>query len=334
MTLSPLGKCGMIVICSKEDDPHASAVARILESKHKDDVFIFDTSTYPRVALLNATFDNDGCASCVLTTPKNQRIKLLEVKSFWWRRPQPVCIDPGIIDSQAQRFTFNECISALYGVMQCSEGLWVNDLHRDGIAEYKAFQLKVARRIGFRLPRTLITSDPEEVIEFWRQEDQAVVYKAFNERGIAWCPTRRLNQDDLRLIDHIRHAPVIFQRLVPGIRDIRVTVIGKRMFATEFDIQEMEPVDYRVDMQRLPCRPHRLPEEMSDKINMFMCALGLEYGGIDFRLTKDGAYVFFEINTAGEFMYLEERTGQPIAEAIASHLDQGKRVNLPTELPQ
>ena len=48
-----------------------------------------------------------------------------------------------------------------------------------------------------------------------------------------------------------------------------------------------------------------------------------KYGGIDFRLTSDGRYVFFEINTAGEFMYLEDRTGQPLSEAMAAHLALG-----------
>jgi glutathione synthase/RimK-type ligase-like ATP-grasp enzyme len=55
-----------------------------------------------------------------------------------------------------------------------------------------------------------------------------------------------------------------------------------------------------------------------------MTTLGLEYGGIDFRLTPDGQYIFFEINTAGEFLYLEDRTGQPIADTMAAHLAGGK----------
>ena len=48
--------------------------------------------------------------------------------------------------------------------------------------------------------------------------------------------------------------------------------------------------------------------------------LGLVYGAIDMRRTPDGEYYFFEVNTAGEFLFIEDRTGQPIARAIADWL--------------
>jgi len=60
----------------------------------------------------------------------------------------------------------------------------------------------------------------------------------------------------------------------------------------------------------------------------FMKRLGLEYGGIDFRLTADLEYVFFEVNTTGEFLYVEDRTGQPISAAMAAHLAEGKPASL------
>ena len=54
-----------------------------------------------------------------------------------------------------------------------------------------------------------------------------------------------------------------------------------------------------------------------------MRALRLEYGAIDLRLDTHGQYKFFELNTGGEFLFVEGRTGQPIAEAMAAHLAQG-----------
>ena len=48
--------------------------------------------------------------------------------------------------------------------------------------------------------------------------------------------------------------------------------------------------------------------------------LGLVYGAIDLRRTPEGEHVFLEINTAGEFLFVEERTGQPIARAVADWL--------------
>ncbi len=51
-----------------------------------------------------------------------------------------------------------------------------------------------------------------------------------------------------------------------------------------------------------------------------MGALNLVYGAIDMRLTPDGEYVFLEVNPAGQWLFIEERTGQPITATLANHL--------------
>jgi glutathione synthase/RimK-type ligase-like ATP-grasp enzyme len=233
-------------------------------------------------------------------------------------------IDSRIDDPAARHFAYQECVSALYGMLQCCNTLWVNDIQNDTAAEYKPYQLKVARECGFTVPDTLFTSDPAAVLEFRNHYRGSVIYKAFNQRGLVWRPTRVLREEDLAMLDNIRHAPVIFQPVVPGIRDVRVTIIGHQIIASEFDIENMEGVDYRMRMGEIPCRPHELPSTVASRVRGFMARLGLEYGGIDLRLTPEGQYVFFEINTAGEFLYVEDRTGQPISAAMAAHLATGQ----------
>ena len=51
-----------------------------------------------------------------------------------------------------------------------------------------------------------------------------------------------------------------------------------------------------------------------------MHALGLVYGAIDMRLTPNGEYVFLEVNPAGQWLFIEQATGQPISAAIAEAL--------------
>lgn len=312
----------MILICAKEDDAHTVKVATLLKGRYAEEIFIFDTSTFPTAVSLSGSFGNG--AMDLLLAQDHQRVHLQDIKSFWWRRPQPMLIDPRIEDQQARSFAFQECVSALYGLLECCDTLWVNDMHSDTAAEYKALQLKVAKEEGFRIPETLITNSPEELLKFWEQHNREVIYKAFNQRALVWRPTRVLREEDLAVLHTLRHAPVIFQSFVPGIRDVRVTVIGERIFATEFDIERLGDVDYRTRMMEIPCRIHNLPPELETKILSFMTTLGLEFGGIDFRVTPDGEYIFFEVNPDGEFMYLEDRTGQPIAEAMASHLSAAK----------
>jgi glutathione synthase/RimK-type ligase-like ATP-grasp enzyme len=51
-----------------------------------------------------------------------------------------------------------------------------------------------------------------------------------------------------------------------------------------------------------------------------MTALGLRFGALDFLLTPDDEWVFLEINPNGQWAFIEQATGLPIAAAIADAL--------------
>jgi glutathione synthase/RimK-type ligase-like ATP-grasp enzyme len=63
-----------------------------------------------------------------------------------------------------------------------------------------------------------------------------------------------------------------------------------------------------------------LPTAVREKLLRFMRRLGLVYGAVDLRRTPSGDHVFLEINTAGEFLFVEERAGLPVSSALADWL--------------
>ena len=52
----------------------------------------------------------------------------------------------------------------------------------------------------------------------------------------------------------------------------------------------------------------------------FVSGLGLTFGAIDLVLDEQGALQFLEINPNGEWMWIEDLVGYPIADRIASFL--------------
>ena len=66
--------------------------------------------------------------------------------------------------------------------------------------------------------------------------------------------------------------------------------------------------------------PHELPEPLRQRLFGLMRTMCLTYGAVDLRLTPEGDYVFLEINPAGQFLYIELATGQPIAAELARQL--------------
>lgn len=64
----------------------------------------------------------------------------------------------------------------------------------------------------------------------------------------------------------------------------------------------------------------RFPPETAAKLATLREQLDLVYGAIDLSLTPEGHYVFLEINPVGQFLYIENATGQPIAATLAETL--------------
>ena len=180
----------------------------------------------------------------------------------------------------------------------------------------KPFQAQLIRRHGFEVPETLITNDPELVREFVEGHGGNVIYKSISGvRSIV----RRVHADDLDRLDRIRWCPVQFQEAIEG-TDVRVHVVGSEVFPTA---AHTPAVDYRYaarDDEELALHATVLPDVIAERCIALTRALGLEFAGIDLKLTGDGRIFCFEVNPSPGFNWFETMTGQPIADAVARHL--------------
>jgi glutathione synthase/RimK-type ligase-like ATP-grasp enzyme len=158
---------------------------------------------------------------------------------------------------------------------------WINVPSRDSSAGHKPYQLALAQEIGLQIPETLMTSNADEVRTFWRRYEGEVIHKQFIAKEVTWRETRRLlNQDEAHLAS-VNHAPVIFQRHVPAVADLRVTVVDKAVFAAGADVRNATyPQDVRMNLEA-KYEPHELPEEVITRLKTLMQKLGLVYGAMD-----------------------------------------------------
>jgi glutathione synthase/RimK-type ligase-like ATP-grasp enzyme len=123
----------------------------------------------------------------------------------------------------------------------------------------------------------------------------------------------------------LRLAPAILQAYVPGV-DIRVTVVAGRIFATAIDARQTgSPEDFRPVYAQANVSACRLPVEIEAGVRALVDSLGLSYAAIDLRRTDDGRHLFLEVNPAGQWLFLEDRTGQPITRAVADGLVEAAR---------
>ncbi|GGK78199.1 hypothetical protein Sme01_23190 [Sphaerisporangium melleum] len=62
------------------------------------------------------------------------------------------------------------------------------------------------------------------------------------------------------------------------------------------------------------------PAGLAEGCLAYLDALGLRFGAFDFALTRDGVPIFLECNPNGQWAWLADATGSPIAAAIADLL--------------
>lgn len=179
----------------------------------------------------------------------------------------------------------------------------------------KPFQAQLIRKHGFLIPETIITSDPDLAREF-RSEYEKVIYKSISYvRSIVQV----LSDAELQRLDHIRWCPTQFQEFVEG-NNVRVHVIGHEVFAT---FVSANATDYRyayLSGEQEKLEAVDLPSTLRERCLGLCSVLGLEFAGIDLRVTPDNRVYCFEVNPGPAFSYYEYHTGQPIAEAVAKYL--------------
>jgi hypothetical protein len=324
-----------IVILTEPYDGHLPAVAQHLQQRGVPFV-VFDNAQFPVEAHLALTCSETGTLrhSLVVLGEPRLTLDMAEISAVWDRRPGAPIVDARIADPALRGYIQRECSHFLHDVWHTLPCFWVPgtpDLVQR--ASYKVTQLTLAGRLGFEVPPTLVTNNPEEFVDFYRRYAGRIISKPFyyntvypspdTEKDFWGMHTRPVTAHDVGFATSLRFCPVIVQAYVPKCVELRITVVGSEIFACEIHSQVTYRTKHdwrRYDLAHTPHYIHDLPPEIGERCRLLVTMLGLCYGAIDMVLTPDGRYVFLEINPSGQFGWIEDITGLPISAAIAQLL--------------
>jgi glutathione synthase/RimK-type ligase-like ATP-grasp enzyme len=302
----------VIVIFSFATDLHARAVRRELVRAGQR-VEILD------LAALGAgdhlTFREGDRMEAIWTRATGEQIDLCAAHAIWHRRIATPQV-PECATENERGFAIAQWNTLLLGILEALPVRMINSPLADRFLE-KPYQLAVARRLGLRIPRTTITSRADDARAFAAAQG-ALVHKPLTGSNVRMLATRRFDDASIAALDRLALAPEIFQEAVCGGRELRITMVGAKIFAAEFRPGD-GIVDGRTDLET-SYREHALPAAVVRDLHALMAQLGLVYATIDMKLTEDGDYVFLELNPQGQFLYIELLTGLPIAAAVAELL--------------
>lgn len=313
-----------LIVTKQNDNECIDMVTRAL-AKRGATAFRLDTDLFPtqidiRVRVANGERRTELARG-------SERVEVGELVGAWHRRLAIAEQLPKNMDPQVRFASVEESRRVLHGVLASLPCFTIDPWPVIRIAENKQLQLEIARSCGLDVPRTLITNDPTAARAFFDECRGAVVtkmmasfaiYEEGREKVVFTTPVK---ERDLAAMDGLRLCPMTFQEQLEKQSELRVTVVGERVFTASVDSNQMErsKTDWRREGVALLGRwqAAQLPQDVERGLLRLMDALGLNYGAIDVIVTPEGRYVFLEVNPVGEFFWLERENGMPVSEAIA-----------------
>jgi hypothetical protein len=150
-----------VLVLTQQFDPTADLVIEALAARGER-LFRCDAADFPERLVLFA--DLDGGWTGELRTDC-RTIALESVHAVYYRRPSRFEFAEGM-SSTERRFAAAEARLGFGGIVASLPCVWLNHPHRISEAEYKPVQLAAAVRCGLRVPRTIVTNDPQRARAF------------------------------------------------------------------------------------------------------------------------------------------------------------------------
>ena len=317
----------VLVITHSQDNECIPKVMQAIDDRGGS-AFRFNTDQFPTAVKLDLSCDSDTEQGRLIAAQDS--LDLGQVSAVWYRRIRIGQQIPSTMDAQLRYASVQESRRTINGMLASLKVFHLDRVANIRRAEHKSLQLQIAREIGFDIPRTLTTNNSTAVREFAQTCKQGIITKMltsfaiYDEGEEKVVYTNPVSEADLQSLEGLQFCPMTFQENIPKALELRITIVGKDVFAAAVDSQKLEKSHHDWRRQGLALlydwQPYALPADITLKLLTLMERLHLNYGAVDIILTPDKRYVFLEVNPCGEFFWLDLLPELGISEAIAQLL--------------
>jgi glutathione synthase/RimK-type ligase-like ATP-grasp enzyme len=318
----------MLLILTEPGDTHADAACKILDSCQYPYTRL-DPADFPVSLRVSAYISHTRAQVSLREIASGHSVDLSSSAAVWYRRPGQPASDPVLREQRYREGIDEENYNFLQDLWQSTNCRWVPGTPSTLRDAEKLYQLSLASQLGFTVPDTLVSNDPNDVLAFYTRHAGYIISKraAFSRLNEYtdhfYRYTERMSRRDLGYVDAVRFCPMIFQAYVPKALELRITLVGDNIFAAEIHSQESNHTRHdwrRYDHYRTRYGVHDLPDEVGRLCRLLTKRMQLTFGAIDMIVTPTGEYVFLEINANGQYLWIEKQTGLPITSSIVDLL--------------
>lgn len=318
-----------VLIITNKGDVTTDFIVRELKSQN---IPFFRLNTEEITKSISLSFNLDKSEFFIVDKDSKTKYDCLRFTSVYYRRPEIPIVDIIGLSSGEELFIRNELTFFLEGLYKIlKHASWFSPVYAIREAENKVYQLLKAREIGFLVPKSILTTEYDDALKFYNSTlsnciikpiKSGLINEAKNDKVVFTSKIEEFPEDE----SSIQNCPSFLQEHIEKTTDLRVTVVGNKLFATEILSQDNEntKVDWRRGENVLIHRKVSLREDIQDKCIQLVNELKLKFGAIDFIIDKKGNYIFLEINPNGQWAWIEHQTNYPISKEIVEILKHGE----------
>ncbi len=258
---------------------------------------------------------------------ETQQYSLLEENNYtsvWFRRTKLTELTD--VSEEEGLYVLNEVDSFLKNIFSTLSAKWLSKPNSIYQAENKFLQLKIAQEIGFLIPKTIVTNSKLELKKFYEENNKDIIIKPLSQtriqqkENLSFIFTNKVPDNLINEIEDYVLTPCIFQENVLKSYEIRVTVVGDKLFASAVSSQDDKETKIDWRRKKLEFTEIKLPSDLEALCFLLLNKLNPDFGAFDLIKTTEWKYIFLEINPNGQWAWIEMQTGQNISNAIIDFL--------------
>ena len=304
----------VILILSVSNDVHAYSIQHEIKQKHNVKCSVIDTDKLAEKCSFNWCVQRGKSVSIRY---EGVSFNLDDVSVIWNRREslmQKYSDDTPPLEFQ--KYISGVWKSFWYALTEAYSGIWVSDPNSCDQASSKLLQLSTASSNHFVIPDTIVSNDVGEIKDFYSKIGGKCIVKSVEGTSKDFLETVRMNSSHFEDSYSLKICPHIYQEEIKGEKHLRIFAFGENVHASAIESQDL---DWR---RKLPNKIETfvLDSEFKGKLLRFLSDLGLRMGIFDFKVNKENQYVFLELNTQGQFLFIEGMTGAPLTNMFSEYL--------------
>jgi len=315
----------VILILADAFDTHANVVEQHLRDSGAS-LFRLDLDVH---SLQNTILSYDS--SDWIVRQGSFEIRASDIRTVWPRRLTVSLTLEQQTEQETSSFRlwrseWNRCLYGMYAFLR--ECYWMNRIQNANLADNKYFQLSIAKSIGFHVPDFISSNDKSMLREFCENGETAIKFMTqdiFKDQdgGFSGIYVNKICRSDLDEFSEDSENPITLQRYIDKDFEVRHTVVAGEHFSCKIESQSSSRanIDWRrYDVANTPHSVISPPSQIIEMIESIMDRLGLTYGAFDFIVDKQGKWWYLEVNSAGQWLWIEDLLGLPISLKIAKVL--------------